>query len=166
MNKHKILTAVLGTALIVVACKKADLQNEFFPKTSSSASEWKSLTDWSSQSEENYTVYTTTIEDKTITSDIASQGLVLAYKKTSGSTVALPCDEKGSNGSYFWYYQISDGNIVFSADAYGKTNKPGRDQGFAYYIISPDKLNDLQTKGYSKAQLMKLTYEEASKLLK
>jgi len=168
MNKHKILVAVLGAALVFASCKKSDVQANNAAKSSSTsvAAQWKSLNNWSSQSEDQYTVYSNSVTDSSITSSVASQGLVLAYKKTSSSIVTLPSDESASSGSYFWYYQISNGNIVFSADAYGQAEKPGTSQSFAYFVISPEKLNDLQSKGYSKAQLMKLSYENAAALLK
>jgi hypothetical protein len=169
MNKHKILAAVFGAAIVFTACKKTDVQREAAQNqvsATTTAAQWKPLNNWTSQSQEKYTVYSNTVEDKNISSAIASKGLVLAYKKTSSSVVALPTDEKGSNGSYFWYYQISDGAIVFSADAYGTAKTPGADQSFAYFIVSPEKLNELQEKGYSKAELMKLSYENAAALLK
>jgi hypothetical protein len=170
MNKHKILVAILGAAAIAFAsCKKTDVQHDAIQKsnlTPSVTAQWKSLNNWSSQSEEKYTVYSNAVTDTNITSSIASKGLVLAYKKTSSSIVALPSNEKESNSSYFWYYQISDGNIVFSADAYGQAEKPGVNQAFAYFVISPEKLQVLEAKGYSKAQLMKLSYENAAALLK
>jgi len=169
MNKHKILVTILGAAIVFASCKKSDVQHDAFQKanlTPSVTAQWKSLNNWSSQSEEKYTVYSNAVTDTNITSSIASKGLVLAYKKTSNSIVALPSDEKESNNSYLWYYQISDGNIVFSADAYGQAEKPGANQAFAYFVISPEKLKDLETKGYSKAQLMKLSYENAVALLK
>lgn len=169
MNKHKILTAMLGAAVVFTACKKSDVKSEALQNqasVSSVSSQWKSLSNWTTQNQEEYKVHSNTIEDKSITSDVASKGLVLAYKKTSNSIVALPADEKGSSGSYFWYYQIANGNIAFSADAYGDAKTPGVEQSFAYFIISPEKLNELQEKGYSKVQLMKLSYENAAALLK
>jgi len=171
MNKHQILVAVLGATLVFASCKKSDVQNDMslsqrMNNIKYAAAQWKTLNNWSSESEEKYTVYSNSVEDQNITSSVASKGLVLAYKKTSGSIATLPSDEKTANGSYFWYYQISNGNIVFSADAYGQAGKPGAEQNFAYFIVSPEKLKDLEAKGYSKAQVMKLSYENAAALLK
>lgn len=169
MNKHTILVTALGATLVFASCRKSDVQADASKNSNSTAlasAQWKSLSNWSSESEENYTAYSNSVEDQNITSAVASKGLVLAYKKTSTSVVALPSEEKAGNGSYFWYYQISSGNIVFSANAYEQAEKPGSKQSFAYFVISPEKLKDLETKGYSKAQLMKLSYENAAVLLK
>jgi hypothetical protein len=165
MNKHKILIAFFGTALVFTACKKNDVQNEALQQTSST-SQSKTVSSWSSQKQDDFTEYSTVLQDKNITEDIASKGLVLAYKKTSDAFVALPYSEKTADGSYSWYYQISDGNIAFAADAYEAAKAPSTNQNFSYLIFSEQKLNDLEGKGISKAQLMKLSYKDAAALLK
>ena len=167
MNKRQLFVAGLSAALVFTACKKQDVQNEA-PEAAVAApvAEWKSVGNWSAQSQDKYTVYSTTIEDKNITASVAASGLVLAYKKSANGTTALPFEEKGTEGSYFWYYQVSEGNFQIVADAYGKAVAPSADQGFNYFVVTAEKLNELNEKGYTKAELMKLTYETAAALLK
>ena len=169
MKKHKILLAFFGAALVFASCKKSDIQppvSQQMKSVTASGPQWKSLSNWAAQSEDKYTVYSNVVADSNITSSVASKGLVLAFKKTANSIVALPYDEKTSNGSYFWYYQISSSNIVFSAEAFDNAKQPSAELGFAYFIISPEKLNDLEAKGYSRAQLMKLSYDNVATLVK
>lgn len=167
MNKHKFLAALLFAGVAFTACKKTDVQQNVPTQTSAAtpSSEWKTVSSWSSEKEEQYTVYNSTIEDNSITSAIASDGLVLAYKKSNGVAQVLPFEEKINGGSYFWYYQVSEGSITISADAYGSAKQPSI-EGIRYFVLSADKLNELEGKGYSKARLMKLSYENAAALLK
>jgi hypothetical protein len=106
-------------------------------------------------------VYSSTIEDAAITSDVASNGLVLVYKKGSAENMALPSEE---GKSFFWYYQVSEGSLQIHADAYG-SRQPGTDVSVQYFVLTADKLAQLDSDGYSKAELMKLTYENAKAIL-
>lgn len=170
MKKQKLIVFGFGIALLISACRKNDIHEA---KTTSvptvatpAVSNWISLSNWTKQSEENYAVYSNKIEDKAITTAVAEDGLILAFKKTGNTITALPVEEKGDDNSYFWYYQVAEGSLLFNADAYGTTETPGATQSFKYYIISSDQLKELELKGYSKAELMRLTYENAQALLK
>ena len=169
MNKHKLMVLGLSAVLFASSCKKNDLQNsvaQASPAKAVQSSEWKSISNWSTQSQENYKVYSSNVQDSAISSAVASQGLVLAYKKNGSTVSALPYEEKAGTGSYFWYYQVSQGGIAIMADAYGGATTPANSLGFKYFVISADKLSQLESAGHSKAELMKLSYDEASALLK
>lgn len=169
MKKHNLIVLGFGMALLSTACRKADVQQsktEEASSVSNTAANWISLSNWSKQSEENYAVYSHPIEDKTITSAIAEDGMVLAFKKQGNTITALPVEEKNGDNSYFWYYQVSEGSVVINADAYGTTVMPVTAQTFTYYVISADQLKELEQKGYSKAELMRLNYETARKVIK
>jgi len=169
MNKHKLMVLGLSVVLFASSCKKNDMESTVAQSSAASAvksSDWKSISKWSTQSQENYTVYSSNLQDSTISSSVASQGLVLAYKKNGTTISALPYEEKAGTGSYFWYYQVSQGGISIMVDAYGGATTPASSLGFKYFVISADKLNQLESAGHSKAELMKSSYDEASALLK
>lgn len=172
MNKHKMLALVMGAALLVTACKKNDLEQTTANQAKTaiapaSASTWKSLGNWSSQSQDKYTVYSKQLQDSSITGTVASKGLVLVYKKNGSSIQSLPFEEKGANGaSYFWYYQVASGVLSVNADAYGGAQAPSADNSFTYFVVSKEKLTDLESKGHAKSELMTLSYENAASLLK
>jgi hypothetical protein len=164
MNKHKIFAAVLGATIVFTACRKNDLQKEAVQNQASSG--MKTVSSWSSEKMDKYTEFSSTVEDKNITSDIVSKGLVLAFKKSSNSVVSLPASEKSGLSAYSWYYQVAEGSIVFSADAYGLAKEPASNQSFDYFVVSEEKIKDLESKGYSKDQLMNLSYSDAASLLR
>jgi hypothetical protein len=111
-------------------------------------------------------VYSNKVTDQSITAAITQGGMVLAFKKNGTTISPLPSEEKNGADSYFWYYQVSEGSIVFNVDAYGNAAAPAAANSFKYYVISASQLKDLEQKGYSKAELMRLTYENAQALLK
>ena len=164
MNKHRIFAAVLGATVIFTACRKNDLQKEALQNQASS--QMKTVSNWPSEKMDKYTEFSSTIEDKNITSDVVSKGLVLAFKKSSNSVINLPASEKSGLSAYTWYYQVAEGSIVFSADAYGLAKAPNSNQSFDYFILSEEKIKDLESKGYSKDQLMNLSYSDAAALLR
>src|SRR5205809_1139513 len=92
--------------------------------------------------------------------------LVLVYKKSGSTVTALPYEEQAATGSYFWYYQVASGSLSITADAYDGAKTPSADQSFKYFVVSADKLAELEAQGHSKAELMKLTYENAAAILK
>lgn len=169
MNKHKFLIPFLTAALSITACKKNDLLQSTQQKAATATlinnTQWKSVSAWSGEKEENTTVYSGSLSDTSINAGIASKGLVLVYKKSGNTITALPAEVKTDKGSYFWYYQVSQGNITLVADAEGTATTP-KEEGFTYFAISADKLKTLETQGYTKANLMTLTYENASAILK
>ena len=174
MNKKKLLVWAFGAAMMVTACRKNDVLNNTASAPAAAAtsadtttaSSWKAFSNWSAEPQEKYTVYTNTIDASSISAAVASKGLVLVYKKSGSNIIALPGEEKGSTGSYFWYYQVSQGKLSITADAYDHAPAPGAEQNFRYFILSAEKLDELQGKGYSKAELMTLTYENAAAILK
>lgn len=169
MKKHNLIAFGFGIALLATACKKNDVKEtstESVPAVTAATSNWTALGNWAKQAEENSALYSSKVEDKNITSAIAQGGMVLAFKKNGNDITALPVEEKNGTASYFWYYQISEGTIVFNADASVTASTPSSANSFKYFIISADQLKDFELKGYSKAELMRLTYENAQALLK
>jgi len=174
MNKQNFLVLGMSVALFVTACKKNDLQQSAptAPATAATAApvstsaNWRSISNWSAQGQDKYTTFTSAIGDSSISGSVASKGLVLVYKKSGSTVTALPYEEQAATGSYFWYYQVASGSLSVVADAYDGAKTPAADQSFKYFVVSADKLAELEAQGHSKAELMKLTYENAAALLK
>jgi hypothetical protein len=167
MNKHKFLTVAISGLLLVTACKKSDVQHEDSTATgTNTAWQWKSLSNWSSETGEEATVYSTTIEDPAITADIAANGMVIVFKNSGSGVAAMPYEEAVSGGSYSWYYQIAEGSLTIQAEVSGNVSAPATGQGVHYFILTTDKLKELDTKGHSKEELMKLSFENAQAILK
>ena len=168
MKKHRFFILGLSAAMLFTACRKNDVQvpETASEKTEAAVNSFRTLSTWESQPEENYTVNSTSIADAGITASVASKGLVLVYKKTAKGVEALPQEEQATGGSYFWYYQVSEGQVSILADTYGKAAKPGNGESFAYFVIPAEKLDQLEAAGHPKSELMTLTYENAAALLK
>src|SRR5687767_15462927 len=95
MKKHNLIVLGLGVALMATSCRKNDVtapasEANADVQVSAPASNWNLLTNWSRQTEENYSVYSNKIQDKSITTSIAEGGMVLAFKKTGNTITALP----------------------------------------------------------------------------
>jgi hypothetical protein len=168
MKKHTFAAAALSVILLATSCKKNDVQSPTAAGTTTTdavASSWKTVSNWSKESAEGYAVYSSNIQDSAITASVAADGLVLVYKNGTSGAIALPAEEKATGKSYFWYYQVSEGSLLINADAYGSATSPAG-QTIKYYVLSADQLSSLEAKGYSKAELMKLSYETASAILK
>jgi hypothetical protein len=176
MKNLKLPLIGLTLILAVASCKKNDLQEESQPvQTESAASAvitdsvdnigWQSSANWEASKQENFSVYYFTIDDAKITSDVAENGLVLVYKKNGSAVASLPSEEKGNNSSNYWYHQVTEGNLLILCDAYGAASQPGTNNSFKYFILTPDQLKNLESKGHSSADLMNLTYAEAKGLL-
>lgn len=163
MNTNKILLLAIGVSLFASSCRKTDVQHE--SPASAAAQEWKPVSSWSSRSEENATVYENNIQDSALTASVTAKGLVLVYKRSGNDVTALPFEEKATNNSYFWYYQVSEGNLTISAETSAQSPAPSRELGVRYFIISPEKLKSLESEGHSKSELMKLSLENAKAIL-
>jgi hypothetical protein len=173
MKKHKLSILGFGLMLLIASCKKNDVQHENTPVNptvatasaaqATSATDWKQAGTWTPTKHEKFTTYNSTIQDSSITSAVTSSGLVLAFAKNGTGVNALPYQEKGTSDSY-WYYQVSQGAITFSCDAYSSAESLNSTT-FKYYVLTAQQLKDLEAKGHSKLELMTLTYEKAAALL-
>lgn len=153
--------------LVTASCNKMEHQVNVASNETTSAlkepSQWKSL-NWSSSPQEKFTIHYSTISDNSITPAIADKGLVLVYKKTANAINALPLDETETARQH-WYYQVSPGSILIHCDAYGTDQALHEPNSFQYFIISEEKLKELEANEKSKIDLMELSYEQVSQLL-
>jgi hypothetical protein len=91
------------------------------------------------------------INDGLITADVANSGLVLLFSKAAGTDNATSFAEASVDGNY----HVETGNIVVNGVVQLK------DQQFQYVIFSEDQLKQLADKGYSRDQLVSLSYKQA-----
>lgn len=176
MNKHKLSILGLSLMILITSCRKVDVQQDkqaavpaaavatTKEATSSKVSAWQTVTGWKSNKEEKYTAFSTTISDNALTSATIANGLVLVYMKSGDNTIALPSQEKGSNK--YWYYQASEGQLTINCDVYGTNQQIGQAPDIKYFVISEQQINELETAGKSKMNLIGLSYNDALTTLK
>jgi hypothetical protein len=169
MNKQTLSILALSLTLFVSSCRKLDVQAPEVAATAAAvptaAAKWSSVTNWSASKQTDFTLHYGKIQDSTITASVASKGLVLVYQKTSGAVNSLPFEQTGAS-TKAWYYQVSEGTIMISCDAYGTDQKLANDESYAYFVLSQDKVKELTAQGFNTAELMNLSYEKASSLIK
>lgn len=174
MKKHKLPVVGFAALLLLMAsCRKNDVQNTSTPAavptvaTASAAkttsTDWTPATTWTPSKHEKFTTYNSTIADSSITSDVTSSGLVLAFAKNGTEVHALPYQEKGASDSY-WYYQVSKSAITFSCDVYSAAQSLNTTT-FKYFVLNAQQLKEQEAKGHSKIDLMQLSYDKAAELL-
>jgi hypothetical protein len=177
--------SILGLSLLLLAasCKKDDFQESTQTATETAATEtaeagWQSAANWETVNQPSFSVKYFTINDDSITDEVADKGLVLVFKKTANAINALPFEEattgtakaeeavadENSNANY-WYHQIAKGSLLVSCDVYNASATSNTADGFKYFIITPEKLQSLEKEGYTTDKLMNLSYTDAAALL-
>lgn len=168
--------------LTVASCKKDDFKesNATTVATTTNTDQstgWNPVTQWEVADQGTFSVRYVTINDSAITADVADNGLVLLYKKSGNTINALPFEEgtagntqsvtdaSGSTPANYWYHQVAEGSLLISCDQYTKTAAPDAANNFKYFVITPAKLQHLQTNGYTPEKLMDLSYADAATLL-
>lgn len=169
--------------LLATSCKKTDFQDELpqnaqsesgeltDPVSSSSApldlskeTGWQSASTWDVEKQEDFSIYYINVSDAAITSEVVDDGLVLLYKNDKLSLSSLPVEENGKTESRYWYHQVTEGNIMISVDSYGDALSPDASSNFKYFILTPEKLEELEANGQDVDSLMNLSYQQASAL--
>jgi hypothetical protein len=166
MNKHNLILGLAVVALLS-ACRKTDLQANASPEPEAVAvtkavDSWKSVGNWSSQTSGNTTTYSSKIEDERLSSEVVNKGLVLVYMKKDNAVVSLPFSEDGKKIN--WHYQVSDNVLQINGDAAGSGSLSA--EQFTYFVLSPEKIKNLEGEGTSKIDIMSFTYEKAAAILK
>jgi hypothetical protein len=95
-----------------------------------------------------------------ITADVVNKGLVLVYAKEGSAIQSLPYESEQSKS--FWYYQVAEGSLLVSADVYGTSSATAPE--VRYFVFTGEQVNEIEKSGTSKAELMNLSYEQASAL--
>lgn len=166
MKNYRFPLVGLSLLLLLVSCKKEDVRKTDL-KTDVSATtpktqQWNTLTGWENVKTENVSTYFSKLADSSITADVVNAGLVLVFKKSGDNIQSLPFQE--GNTKTFWYYQVSKGSVRINSD--NSTGQNLSSQLFSYFIITPEKLSTLESSGQSTLDLLQLSYDQASALLK
>jgi hypothetical protein len=179
MKIQKMSLSVLLLIVLASSCRKTDFleeQQTILTEASTSfatdsttdagtdSSGWKSSSDWKVAAQESFSVYYLNIVDANITADVVNEGLVLVFKQGDKKSSSLPVEEKSTTGSQYWYHQVTEGNLLISADTYGAAKAPDASSSIKYFIATPQKRAELEQKGYSLDRLMGLSYAEAAEL--
>jgi hypothetical protein len=175
MKSSKLPILGFSFLLAVSSCQKNDF-NEESPNPAATSAVlnavdtigWTSSVQWETADQETFAVHYFTIEDQTITSDVADNGLVLLFKRSGQDITALPFEEGESTEdapANYWYHQIMEGSLLVSCDVYSNKATPDAANSFKYFVITPEKLQSLQTDGHTTEKLMSLSYTEAAALL-
>jgi len=155
----------IALMLLIASCKKEDVRQTTTDSVSSgtaSKAQWNSLSSWQNSKTENVTTYFSRLTDSSITNDVVNAGIVLVYKKTGNDIQSLPFQEK--DGKTYWYYQVAKGSIRINSD-----NNEGQNfatQTFSYLVVTPEQLSKLEASGKTKLDLLQLSYDQASSLIK
>ena len=179
MKNLNIAIAGLVVLVTAVSCKKNDAQlsqSEIASNTATTSqvsaiteSGWNPSTDWISSKHADSTVYSTNIKTDAITADAIQNGLVRIFKMNNNSeatSTKLPFEEKTGAISQFWYYQVSEGNIMILVDVSGGNTNPAEKSLFKYVVLSGNAVKEIEKKGTTRGDLMSLSYNKLKELIK
>lgn len=178
----KLPVVGLSLVLLVAACNKKDFTDDRADAAASTVAatdadlSWTSPAMWENADQGTFSIRYFALQDSSITADVADNGLVLVYKRNGTAINALPFEEAtatttnsaqgdaedAANANY-WYHQVSEGTLLISCDVYTATDAAN---SFKYFVLTPQKLQRLQTAGYTTEKLMGLNYADAATLLK
>lgn len=181
MKNVKLPLLCLSMVLLVASCKKDDFKENALTDVAISAAiemdeadsiGWKTSGSWETADQETFSVRYFSIEDANITEDVTDNGLVLLFKKNGKSVNAMPFEEnegavaeEGISKANYWYHQVTEGSLLISCDVYESAKAPGAENSFKYFIVTPEKLKNLEADGHTTEELMGLGYKEALALL-
>lgn len=181
MKNVKLPVLGLSLVLLMASCKKNDYR-EAAPSDATTATastkadslNWKTSSTWENADQGSFSVHYCTIQDSTITSDVVDNGMVLVFKKNGSAINALPFEETTSaaqsstetTNPNYWYHQVATGTLLISCDLYKAAATPDNANSFNYFVLTPEKLQSLETSGYTAEKLMNLDYKAAAALLK
>ena len=169
----KGLEKITGVLLLcaIVSCKKDQLESTPLEEsqlnttsTQTSETEWSSATHVEKADRSAHTVFYTNIKAPDITDESASDGSVRIFKKDNMgriSSTALPFEEVNGSQKTYWYYEVSEGNIMISADVYGDRNNPFTNSSFKYIVIDDE---EIVKKGITKKEMKRLSYDALNQL--
>jgi hypothetical protein len=165
MKSYKLPILGIGLMLLIASCKKEDVRQTNATANASGASsktQWSSISAWGNSTTENVSTYFSKLTDSSITGEVVNNGLVLVYKKTGSDIQLLPFQEK--DGNTYWYYQVAKGSIRINSN-----NNDGQNltaSTFTYFVVTPQQLSNLEAKGKTKFDLLQLSLDDATSLLK
>jgi hypothetical protein len=173
MKTLKVTFFSLIASILLFSCQKEDMQQVPPTKETTETTivneniQWSTYAEWSEMKQENFSVNYTVIEDASITTSTTEKGMILVYKKDDASetSIQLPYEDKKGNTTNYWYYQVNENQILISCDVYGSSSESIQNSPLTYVTISEDVLHKLETKGYTKAELMNISYTSIKNII-
>jgi hypothetical protein len=165
------IVAIALSLTTIVSCRKDGLDEMAFTEETPSAivsqttaatavlSDWKPVSTWNTVKKQAGTTWSGTIEDAAITSDIVNNGLILVFAKNGNAGQSLLYMQAGDA---YWYYQVEAGRITINTETVNGNASIDKDQSFQYVMLSKEQLDELETKGVTRDDLVKLSWEEAT----
>ena len=179
MKNSKLPLITLSLVLFFASCKKEDTKQSAESTATATAlsaadtTGWASISQWQKADQGTFSIHYFTIQDSSITSDVADNGLVLVFKKNGSNINSLPFEETANASTTtqetnpnYWYHQVSEGSLLISYDVYKAAATADVANTFKYFVLTPEKLQTLQSSGYTTEKLMNLGYAEVANLLK
>ena len=179
MKKLQAPVAGILLLLALASCKKDLTENTFTetPSVEVSAvnapstgnvieSDWVATSAWNTVDQPSHSVSYTNVKAD-VTAEAAENGLVRVFKSSTtnpSSVQSLPFEETVNGNKYYWYYQITEGNILVMVDAYGDKNLPKENLLIKSVVLSSDAITNFESRGTSKADLMKMPLESISEV--
>lgn len=173
MKKLQAPFAGLLILLTVLSCRK-DLQQttqsttpDVSQQTSVAAvatsgiveSGWQKNLTWTSVERPTHSIFYTNIKTD-ISAETAEKGLVRVFKSSDAvASQSLPFEETVNGHKYYWYYQVTEGNVMVSVDVYGSTENPGVASLFKSVVLTKDAVANFETHGDNRTKLMQMSAE-------
>ncbi|MBO9572200.1 MAG: hypothetical protein J7497_08335 [Chitinophagaceae bacterium] len=122
-------------------------------------SDWNKNLSWTKVELPSHTVFYTNIKTN-ISAETETQGLIRVFKSSNSSTSqSLPFEEAIEGQKYYWYYQVTEDNVMISVDVYGSKDNPATESSFKSVVLSKEAVANLEAKGNTKSRLMTIPLE-------
>jgi hypothetical protein len=176
-NVRTPMMAVL-LMMMIFSCRKKDITSTLSQNNPNAVAKhtdgvnesgWQSTKEWVGVEQPQYSIFFTNIKAAAITAEASEKGMVRVFKINDSGTsesTTLPFEETIGSAKYYWYYQITEGNIMISVDVYGSKINPAEKSLFKYVILSNDVVDGFEKKGTSKSDLMSMSYQRLTEATK
>jgi hypothetical protein len=122
-------------------------------------SEWNKNLTWTKVELPSHSVFYSNIKT-TISAETETQGLVRVFKSSNAvNAQTLPFEETVNGNKYYWYYQVSEGNIMIAVDVYGTKENPAIASAFKSVVLTREAVADLEAKGNTRTTVMTMPFE-------
>lgn len=122
-------------------------------------SDWNNNLTWNKVELPSHTIFYTNIKTN-ISAETETQGLIRVFKSSNSSTSqSLPFEETIDSQKNYWYYQVTEGNVMISVDVYGSKSNPTSGSAFKSVVLNKEAVTKLEAKGNTKSKLMTVPLE-------
>ncbi len=173
MKKTQAPFLALFILLFAAGCRKemSDINTQETPEsdvisvqsktTGIAESGWTENSDWNMVEQPSHNVYFTNIATDAITAAAADKGMVRVFKAgANGESVSLPFEETKGSQKLYWYYQVTEGNIMIAVDVYGSKSNPATSSQFKHIVMNQEAVSTFESNGTSRSDLMELSADE------